>query len=731
MVRTTKLLLFSLAISSLWAQPNVIDRLAFEPVMTDLQFPVAVTHAGDGSERLFVSTLGGEIWVWNTETQTQQLFLDLGGLPQCCDGMSGFYSATFHPDFESNGRFFVVYAIPVEGQLTTTVSEFQVSGEDPTRADRSSERIIMRIEQPQFSHNGGDLEFGPDGYLYIGLGDGGTEGSGTSAIGDPENRAQDMSQLFGKMLRIDVDSGDPYGIPPTNPFLDQEGVRPEIWSSGIRSPWRFSFDRETGDMFLGDVGHNLWEEINFQPSTSSGGENYGWSLMEGPDCFRPTQDCNDGSLVLPIIEYPHEGDGCSGSVTGGFRYRGAGIPELRGAYVFGDFCDNLLFVATESNNEWTALSRRFRGVTFVSFGEDEQGEIYAASFARTGAVHRIVLGNPIPAISSLTPSSAIARGAAFRMTINGSSFFPGSVVLWNESERPTTYIDPNRLQVEIPASDLARPNRFRISVRNPEPGGGTGDFTIFEVETSNRQPRINSGGVVSAASFAGGVPLAPGMIASVFGPALAVRLEEAGSTPLPTLLGGTTMSFNETIAAPVFFASPLQSNIQVPWELAGLQEATLTARISDDISEPVQVALALYSPGLLTVTQTGVGQAAVLISGTRLLAAASGAFPGAPSRPAVKGEFLEMFATGLGPVSHTPTSGTAASANPVSETLTMPTVLIGDAQARVAFAGLAPGFVGLYQVNAQVPASSPSGENVPLAISIGGADSLVVTIAVE
>ncbi len=645
--------------------------------------------------------------------------------------MSGFYSATFHPDFESNGRFFVVYAIPVEGQLTTTVSEFQVSGEDPTRADRSSERIIMRIEQPQFSHNGGDLEFGPDGYLYIGLGDGGTEGSGTSAIGDPENRAQDMSQLFGKMLRIDVDSGDPYGIPPTNPFLDQEGVRPEIWSSGIRSPWRFSFDRETGDMFLGDVGHNLWEEINFQPSTSSGGENYGWSLMEGPDCFRPTQDCNDGSLVLPIIEYPHEGDGCSGSVTGGFRYRGAGIPELRGAYVFGDFCDNLLFVATESNNEWTALSRRFRGVTFVSFGEDEQGEIYAASFARTGAVHRIVLGNPIPAISSLTPSSAIARGAVFRMTINGSSFFPGSVVLWNESERPTTYIDPNRLQVEIPASDLARPNRFRISVRNPEPGGGTGDFTIFEVETSNRQPRINSGGVVSAASFAGGVPLAPGMIASVFGPALAVRLEEAGSTPLPTLLGGTTMSFNETIAAPVFFASPLQSNIQVPWELAGLQEATLTARISDDISEPVQVALALYSPGLLTVTQTGVGQAAVLISGTRLLAAASGAFPGAPSRPAVKGEFLEMFATGLGPVSHTPTSGTAASANPVSETLTMPTVLIGDAQARVAFAGLAPGFVGLYQVNAQVPASSPSGENVPLAISIGGADSLVVTIAVE
>ena len=645
--------------------------------------------------------------------------------------MSGFYSAAFHPDFESNGWLFVVYAIPVEGQLTSIVSEFQVSADDPDRADPSSQRVILRVEQPHDSHNGGDLKFGPDGYLYIALGDGGSEGSGAASIGDPENRAQDMSQLLGKMLRIDVDSRDPYGIPPTNPFLDQEGVRPEIWSSGIRSPWRFSFDRETGDMFLGDVGHNLWEEINFQPSTSSGGENYGWSLMEGPDCFRPEQDCNDGSLVLPILQYPHEGDGCSGSVTGGFRYRGAGIPALRGAYLFGDFCGNLLFVATENNNGWTAFSRHFQGVSFVGFGEDEQGEIHAAAFARKGAVYRVVLGNPIPVISSLVPSSAIVRGAAFRMTITGSGFLPGSVVLWNGSERPTTFIDANRLQVGIPATDLGQPNRFRISVRNPEPGGGTGDFTIFEVETSTRQPRINAAGVVSAASFAAGVPLAPGMIASVFGPELALHLEQAGATPLPTLLGGTTMSFNETVAVPVFFASPLQTNIQISWELAGLQEAMLRARISDETSEPVRVALTSHSPGLLTITQTGAGQAAALISGTGLLAAANGAFPGAPSRPAVRGEFLEVFATGLGPVGNTPASGAAASANPISETLTAPAVFIGETQARVVFAGLAPGFVGLYQINAQVPGSAPSGGNVPITISIGGLDSLAVTIAVE
>ena len=221
--------------------------------------------AGDGTGRLFVSTLRGKIWVWSSRTQTQQLFLDLSPVPQCCGGMSGFYSTAFHPDFEFNGRFFVVYAIPVEGQLTTIVSEFQVSADDPDGADRSSERMILRVEQPHGSHNGGDLKFGPDGYLYIGLGDGGTEGEGTAAIGDPENRAQDMSQLLGKMLRIDVDSGDPYRIPSTNPFLDQEGVRPEIWSTGIRSPWRFSFDRETGDMFLGDVGHNFWGRSTFSP----------------------------------------------------------------------------------------------------------------------------------------------------------------------------------------------------------------------------------------------------------------------------------------------------------------------------------------------------------------------------------------------------------------------------------------------------------------------------------
>ena len=212
---------------------------------------------------------------------------------------------------------------------------------------------------------------------------------------------------------------------------------------------------------------------------------------------------------------------------------------------------------------------------------------------------------------------------------------------------------------------------------------------------------------------------------------LALRLEHASATPLPTLLGGTTMNFNETVAVPVFFASPLQSNIQIPWELAGLQEATLTARISDEISSAVVVALAAHSPELLTVTQTGAGQAAALISGTGLLAAPAGALPGAPSRPAVKGEFVEVFATGLGPVSNTPASGTAASASPISETLTMPTVSIGETQARVVFAGLAPGFVGLYQVNAEVPSSAPSGESVPIAISIGGADSPVVTIAVE
>ncbi len=307
MKRLPRLLVVTCVSATIWAQDALIDQIAFEPIVENLPFAAGVTHAGDGSNRLFISTLQGQVLIWDGDKLLAEPFLDLRPLRGCCNGHFGLFSVAFHPDFAGNGRVFVEYIEVIDEEIKTTISEFRLQTDEPNQLDRDSERVILTLDQPRASHNGGDIHFGPDGYLYLSLGDGGTDGFGEDAIGDPDNLAQDMSQLFGKMLRIDVDSGDPYAIPDSNPFVGQEGVRPEIWWSGIRSPRRFSFDRETGDIFLGDVGHNLWEEINFQSANSAGGENYGWSRLEGTDCFRPSEGCEDPSFVAPIIQYGTRG----------------------------------------------------------------------------------------------------------------------------------------------------------------------------------------------------------------------------------------------------------------------------------------------------------------------------------------------------------------------------------------------------------------------------------------
>jgi uncharacterized protein (TIGR03437 family) len=244
-------------------------------------------------------------------------------------------------------------------------------------------------------------------------------------------------------------------------------------------------------------------------------------------------------------------------------------------------------------------------------------------------------------------------------------------------------------------------------------------------------PRINEAGVVNAASFSGGAGVAPGSIASVFGVELAAGLLEADEVPLPTTLNGTTLRFGGSLAAPQFFQSPMQMNVQIPWELAGEQETTVQLEAGGETSNEIAISLAAYSPGLFSMTQTGSGQGAILISGTRLLAAAENAFPGAASRPVRRGEFLEAYASGLGPVTNAPASGSAASGTTLSPTTTAATATIGGEEATVIFAGLAPGFVGLYQVNIGVPQSAPSGGAVELVLTIGGVDSNPVTIAVE
>jgi glucose/arabinose dehydrogenase len=228
----------------------------------------------------------------------------------------------FHPNYVGNGFFYVSYT---DAAGDSVIARYSVSA-DPNRADLASGVILLTITQPFSNHNGGQLQFGPDGYLYISIGDGGSGG-------DPQNNGQNLGNLLGKILRIDVASGFPFAVPADNPFVGVGGAREEIWSYGLRNPWRFSFDRLTGDLFIGDVGQSSWEEVDFQPAGSAGGENYGWRLMEGSSCFNPSTDCNNGTLTLPIREYDHT-VGCS--VTGGYRYRGSANFDLEGFYFYGD-----------------------------------------------------------------------------------------------------------------------------------------------------------------------------------------------------------------------------------------------------------------------------------------------------------------------------------------------------------------------------------------------------------
>jgi len=255
---------------------------------------------------------------------------------------------------------------------------------------------LLTVPQPFGNHNGGQLQFGTDGFLYIGMGDGGSGG-------DPLDNAQNLDTLLGKILRIDVAGGPTYSIPADNPFIGDPGAREEIWALGLRNPWRFSFDRLTGDLFIADVGQNNLEEVNYQPVESQGGENYGWRLMEGSECFNPPTNCNNGMLALPILEYDHS-LGCS--ITGGYRYRGDKNPGLLGTYFYGDFCTGLIWGATQDDTgEWTTEELLVTDLAITAFGEDEDGEIYVTHFSQDDGTIYLISEIPDP------PSSAGGGGS--------------------------------------------------------------------------------------------------------------------------------------------------------------------------------------------------------------------------------------------------------------------------------------------------------------------------------
>lgn len=348
-----------------------------ELVVGGLSAPVYLTGAGDGSGRLFLVEQPGRIRVYDPEQGILSTFLDLRPRVRS-GGERGLLSVAFHPRYRENGRFFVNYTREPDG--ATVVAEYRVSPGDPNRADPQSERVLLTIEQPFPNHNGGQLQFGPDGRLYVGMGDGGS-------AGDPLGHGQDLSTLLGALLRLDVDSREPYAIPEDNPFVGRAGARPEIWAYGLRNPWRFSFDRCDGRLFLADVGQDRWEEVDLIRK----GGNYGWNVMEGAHCFQPPVGCRTEGLELPIAEYDHSW-GCS--ITGGYVYRGTRLPGLLGRYLFGDFCSGRIWTLTplvpdaQSASEWQMDELLDTTLNISSFGEDEAGELYVLDLR--GGVYRVV-----------------------------------------------------------------------------------------------------------------------------------------------------------------------------------------------------------------------------------------------------------------------------------------------------------------------------------------------------
>jgi glucose/arabinose dehydrogenase len=407
---------------------------------------VLATHSGDGTDRMFVVQQNGIIRVFPNDSTvaTSRVFLNIANKISSSGGEEGLLGLAFHPAYESNGYFYINYTAP--GPLRTVISRFSVST-DPNRADSLSEFKILEINQPYPNHNGGMVAFGPDGYLYIGTGDGGSGG-------DPLNNAQDRMSLLGKILRIDVDGSTPttaYRIPADNPFVGS-GYREEIWAYGLRNPWRFSFDVPTGALWAGDVGQGAKEEIDIIER----GKNYGWRIMEGTLCYAPSVGCDTTGLTLPVKDY---GRDLGSAVTGGAVYRGSRRPELAGAYIYGDFGSGRIWKLRGVGGSLTEDALVFQAPFAVSsFGMDQSGELYIAAYSYSGTT----------GIYRFNRSSATAAGepdplpAGFRLDQNYPNPFNPETVI--------RYRLPAAVEVRLAVYDLLG-REIAVLVEAMQPGG--------------------------------------------------------------------------------------------------------------------------------------------------------------------------------------------------------------------------------------------------------------------
>ncbi len=368
---------------------NAQPILGFTPYVSGLSSAVDIANAGDASNRLFIVQQTGQIRIISSSgTLLPAPFLNISTIITS-GGESGLLSVAFHPDYETN-RYFFVYYNNLSGDLT--VARYQTQAGNPNEADPLSGVVLLSIPKPNTNHNGGDLNFGPDGYLYFGTGDGGS-------AGDPANLAQNGLSLLGKMIRIDVSSfltPPYYTIPPDNPYVADPLVDDHIWAIGLRNPWRWSFDRLTNDMWIGDVGQGAWEEVNYRPAGSTGGVNYGWRCYEGNAAFNTTGCLPQSSYVSPIFEYPHVFATGGFSITGGYVYRGAEYASLYGRYFCADFVSGNVWMISPNGLGWTAIRQGGLPGNIAAFGEAENATLYAASLG--GTVYKIDVTSVLPVV---------------------------------------------------------------------------------------------------------------------------------------------------------------------------------------------------------------------------------------------------------------------------------------------------------------------------------------------
>jgi glucose/arabinose dehydrogenase len=371
--------------------------LKIETIATGLKSPMVALFPDAGNDRMLVADQAGQIWVFNKGKVMESAFLDLEKKMTKLDSdydERGILGMALHPDFKNNRKFYIFYTVPTttpKSDHKNVVSEFTVSANDPNKADPASEKVLLTFDHPldgHDNHDGGCLNFGPDGYLYISVGDGGGANDEHGTIGN----GQDMMAWHGKMLRIDVNKGNPYTVPADNPFVGKTGIRPEIWAYGLRNTWRYSFDKKSGLLFASDVGQTAWEEVDIIEK----GGNYGWRQMEGTHCFNPATGCKIQGMKMPINEYPHN---VGISITGGYVYNGKALPQFAGQYIFADW-SGPLFALKKTGTTWTRntinITNKKDDFRVLGFAEDNSGELYilgnlgAGTMEKKGVVYKLV-----------------------------------------------------------------------------------------------------------------------------------------------------------------------------------------------------------------------------------------------------------------------------------------------------------------------------------------------------